>query len=136
MTAPLPVILVVFLIAIAVVNGFADVNHWYWTKRWLDMPMHFAGGAWLAGFGVWWQYFRRGINVPGFTQILAVCLIFALSIGLLWEAYEAVVSLLTVGHMNSMQDTISDLLFDIIGSITVAVLIWGQTKLKTKQISL
>ena len=128
-----PIILVVFLVAIAVVNGFADINHWYWTNKWLDMPMHFAGGAWLAGFGVWWQYFRKGVYEFSFFKILGVCLVYALSIGLLWEAYEAVVSFFTVGHMNSMQDTLGDLLFDILGSITVAVLVWGQSKFKNTQ---
>ncbi len=126
-----PLILAVLLVVIAVVNGFANANHWYWTMRWFDMPMHFAGGAWLAGFGVWWQYFRHGVVAPGFPQILGVCLVFALSVGLLWEAYEAVVSFLTVGRMNSMQDILRDILFDILGSITVAGLVWWQAKLKT-----
>jgi len=96
--------------------------------RWFDMPMHFAGGAWLASFGVWWQYYRRGlVATGGVLQILGVCLVFALSIGLLWEAYEAVVSFFTVGHMNAIKDTIGDLLFDIIGGTAVAILVWSQT---------
>ncbi|OIP64737.1 MAG: hypothetical protein COV32_03175 [Candidatus Yonathbacteria bacterium CG10_big_fil_rev_8_21_14_0_10_43_136] len=123
-----PITLVIFLVAIALVNAFADVYHWYWTMRWFDMPMHFAGGAWLASFGVWWQYYRRGlVATGGVLQILGVCLVFALSIGLLWEAYEAVVSFFTVGHMNAIKDTIGDLLFDIIGGTAVAILVWAQT---------
>ncbi len=125
-----PIILVVFLVAIALLNALAGINHWFWIYRWFDMPMHFAGGAWLAGFGVWWQYFRRGVNPTGFSQILGVCLVFALSIGLLWEAYEAVVSFITVGHMNSMQDTLGDILFDILGGATVAVFIWWRMSKK------
>ncbi|MFZ2303187.1 MAG: hypothetical protein WAV98_00150 [Minisyncoccia bacterium] len=135
MIAPIPIALVIFLIAIAVVNGFADLNHWYWTMKWFDIPMHFAGGAWLAGFGVWWQYYRRGVEVPGFLQILGVCFVYAFSIGLLWEAYEAVISFFTVGHMNSMPDTLGDLLFDTIGGTTVAVLVWVLAKLKITQTS-
>lgn len=131
MSAQFPIILVLFLIAIAVVNALADINHWYWTMKWFDTPMHLAGGAWLAGFGVWWQYYRRGVVLPGFSQILGVCLVFALSIGLLWEAYEAVVSFITVGHMNAIPDTLADLLFDIIGGTTVAILVWNRAKLKT-----
>lgn len=127
----IPVILVALLFAIAIVNGLAEVNHWYWTRRWFDMPMHFAGGVWLAGFGVWWQYTRHGLPVQGFKALLGVCLVFAISIGLFWEAYEAVVSFLTVGHMNAMPDTLSDLLFDILGSITVAILVFVRAKLKT-----
>lgn len=126
----IPISLVFFLIIIAVVNGLADTYHWYWTMRWLDMPMHFAGGAWLAGFGVWWQYRRNGLTPGGIQVLLGVCLVFAFSIGFLWEAYEAVVSYLTVGHMNAIPDTLSDLLFDILGSITVAGFVWGRSKLK------
>lgn len=135
MLASFPIILVVFLIAIAVVNGLAGANHWYWTHRWFDMPMHFAGGAWLAGFGIWWQYSRQGVYESRFLKILEVCLIYALSIGLLWEAYEAVVSFLTVGHMNSMSDTLVDILFDILGGTVVAILVFSKEKLKNKQIS-
>ncbi|HAS84966.1 MAG TPA: hypothetical protein DCS23_02775 [Candidatus Yonathbacteria bacterium] len=134
MLSPFPIILVVFLVAIAVVNAFADVYHWYWTMRWFDMPMHFAGGAWLASFGVWWQYYRRGLVVERFLQILGACLVFALSVGLLWEAYEAVVSFFTVGHMNAIKDTIGDLLFDIMGGTAVAILVFTKEKLKTTRI--
>jgi len=127
----IPILLVVFLVAIAIINGLAEVNHWYWIYRWFDMPMHFAGGAWLAGFGVWWQYSRQGL-VPGiFFAILGVCILFALSIGLLWEAFEAVVSFATVGHMNDIFDTISDVLFDILGGTLVAILIFLKNKFKT-----
>ncbi|OHA79342.1 MAG: hypothetical protein A2747_02785 [Candidatus Yonathbacteria bacterium RIFCSPHIGHO2_01_FULL_44_41] len=126
----IPIILVIFLVAIAVVNGLAGLYHWYWTMRWFDMPMHFAGGMWLAGFGVWWQYSRRGVTPQGFFSLLGVCLVYALSIGLLWEAYEAVVSFLTVGHMNAVPDTLGDLLFDILGGTTVAILVFVRSKLK------
>ena len=125
-----PVILLVFLVAIAVVNWLAGVYHWYWTMRWFDMPMHFSGGAWLAGFAVWWQYSRRGLVAQRFSRLLGVCLVYALSIGLVWEAYEAVVSYLTGGEMNEILDTLSDLLFDILGGTTVAVLAWVKVKLK------
>ncbi|MBI5799088.1 MAG: hypothetical protein HZB10_04120 [Candidatus Yonathbacteria bacterium] len=130
MQSSFPIVLVIFLVIIAVVNALADINHWYWMMKWFDMPMHFSGGVWLAGFGVWWQYYRRGVVVAGFLQILGVCLVFSLSIGLLWEAYEAVVSFFTVGQMNAMLDTLSDLLFDILGGTTVAVLVWARAKLK------
>lgn len=126
----IPAILVVFLVMIAVVNGFAGVYHWYWTMRWFDMPMHFAGGMWLAGFGAWWQYRRHGIIPRRFLPILGMCLVYALSIGLLWEVYEAIVSFLTVGHMNAISDTLSDLFFDILGGTTVAILVFVRAKLK------
>lgn len=128
MLVQIPIILVVFLFIIAIVNGLAELNHWYWIYRWLDMPMHFAGGVWLAGFGVWWQFSRQGLTPGSFSAILGVCILFALSIGLLWEAFEAVVSFLTVGHMNEIKDTLGDILFDILGGVSVAILAWVTKK--------
>ncbi|HEY4486310.1 MAG TPA: hypothetical protein VJB70_01065 [Candidatus Paceibacterota bacterium] len=125
-----PVVLGVFLVAIAAVNGFAEMNSWYWKMRWFDMPMHFAGGAWLAGFAAWWQYSRQGIAIQSFPKLLGVCLVFVLSVGLLWEAYEYVVSFVTGGHINEMLDTLGDLLFDILGGTVVAVLVWVKATLK------
>ena len=125
----LPIILVIFLVMIAVVNGFADYYHWYWIYRWFDMPMHFSGGAWLAAFGVWWQYSKKQVTVPTFSALLAVCLVYALSIGLLWEAYEAVVGFITVGHANAMSDTLSDLFFDSLGGSVVAILVKMKAKI-------
>ncbi|MEK7148379.1 MAG: hypothetical protein AAB770_00510 [Patescibacteria group bacterium] len=126
----IPVTLVAFLVFIAIVNGLAYANYWYWTMRWFDMPMHFAGGAWLAAFGVWWQYSRLGVAPKDFISLLGVCFIFAFGVGLLWEAYEAVVSFLTVEHINAMSDTLSDILFDILGGTIVAVFTWWRFKHK------
>lgn len=130
MRLSIPTTLVIFLVAIAVVNGFAVSNYWYWAMRWFDMPMHFAGGAWLAGFGIWWQYARRDVPITGFFHVWGVGLFFALGVGILWEAYEACVSFITVGHMNAIADTLSDLFFDIMGGTAVSVLVWLGAKLK------
>lgn len=124
----IPAFLVAFLVAIALVNGVATEGHWYYTMRWLDMPMHFAGGVWLAWFGIWWQYTRRGVVPASFSSVLGVCLAFAVSVGILWEAYEAIVSLLTVGHMNAMLDTLGDLFFDTLGGTIVAIAMWVKIK--------
>jgi len=117
----IPLILVVCLVVIAVVNGFADFYHWYWTMRWFDMPMHFAGGVWLAGMAVWWFLPPfKDMHAVSFMRILFIGLGAALGIGLAWELYEAIVGLLTVGHANAMSDTLSDLFFDTVGGTTVA----------------
>lgn len=126
----IPIILVVFLMAIALVNAFASAYYWYWVMRWFDMPMHFAGGAWLALFGAWWQYGRLGIVPHKFIQFLGTCLVFVISIGLLWEVYEATVSFFTVGHMNDIVDTVGDVVFDILGGVTVSTIVWFSGKFK------
>ena len=52
-----PVTLALVLFLIAIVNGLAQYHHWYWTMRRFDMPMHFTGGAWLAGVALWARFF-------------------------------------------------------------------------------
>lgn len=129
----IPIFLVVLIIAIAIANGLADKYYWYWTMRWFDIPMHFAGGMWLAGVAVWWYRPSQSISPVSFSKILAICLCAALGVGLLWELYEAGVSFLTVGHINAMSDTLKDLLFDTIGGTTVAVFTWWRIRRNNKQ---
>ncbi|MCK9344754.1 MAG: hypothetical protein M0P64_01355 [Candidatus Pacebacteria bacterium] len=126
----IPTSLLFLLIVIAVVNGIAETYHWYWVYRWFDIPMHFSGGMWLAGMGLWWAYFRKGTAPQSFLATWATAILFAFSIGFLWEVYEAVISFATVGHMNDILDTLGDLLFDILGGTAVAVLVQFRAKLK------
>lgn len=125
-----PFALLFMFVLIWVVNASAEMNHWYWQVRWLDKPMHFWGGAWLASFGLWLFSFRNGIVRRDFLPILSTALLFAFDGGLFWELYEAITGLLTVGHMNIIFDTLGDLLFDILGGTTVAVLVWFRVKFK------
>lgn len=121
-----PWFLAVALFIIAGVNSVANNYSWYWTIRWFDMPMHFAGGAWLAGVTIWWKFFsgRQDISsvAPTITRLIAWGVGGAFVIGLGWEVYESVVSFLTQGHINNIQDTISDLFLDMAGGTLVAIL--------------
>lgn len=131
LTRRIPIFLVALIVAIAVVNGFADKYYWYWQMRWFDMPMHFSGGVFLAGVVFWWYYNREGEPFDGnFLKVITICLSAALGVGIAWEIFEAIVGLMTVGHINAMSDTLSDLFFDTLGGIAVAV--WGWQKLNKK----
>lgn len=125
-TRPFPLILVALILAIALVNGLASAYYWYWKMRWFDMPMHFTGGVWIAGVAVWWMYYRLGERVNKLLPTIAVCIVSAFGVGLVWEVFEAIVSLMTVGDINAIPDTLSDLLFDVLGGVTVAFLMWSR----------
>lgn len=126
---PFPQVLIVLIVAIAVVNAFAEHYYWFWLMRWFDMPMHFAGGVWLAGVALWWRFFSGRFTVEvSIKAIFAWVIVGALGVGLAWEVYEAGVSYLTVGHINDMLDTMSDLIFDTLGGLTVASLVWIKQK--------
>ncbi len=127
---PFPYTLLVLILAIAVVNAFAQYHYWYWTMRWFDMPMHFAGGMWLAGVAIWWRFFSG--KFPDTRDRLLYLLMWgvgsAFIVGLAWEVYEAVVALATKGYINATADTISDLSFDILGGLVVACIIYVKFK--------
>lgn len=129
-TPQIPISLTFLLIMIAIVNGLAETYHWYWVYRWFDMPMHFAGGMWLGGMAIWYFYFRKEVVPRSFLALFATSILIAFGVGFLWEVFEAVVSISTVGHMNDILDTLGDLLFDILGGTTVAGLVYWKTKLK------
>ena len=99
-----PWFLAVALFIITGVNSVANYYSWYWTIRWFDMPMHFAGGAWLAGVTIWWKFFsgRQDMSsvAPTITRLIVWGVGGAFVIGLGWEVYESVVSFLTQGHIN------------------------------------
>ena len=121
-----PWFLAAALFVIAGVNYVANYYSWYWIFRWFDMPMHFAGGAWVAGVTIWWKFFSRKQEVPPITPTINRLILWGIGgafvVGLGWEAYESIVSLITQGHINDIQDTISDLFLDMAGGVVVAVL--------------
>lgn len=129
---PFPQILVFLIVAIAVAQVFAESYYWYWLIRWLDMPMHFAGGLWVAGVVLWWRFFSgKFASAPLAAGPLFVWAIGgAVGIGLIWEVYEAGVSYLTVGHMNDMLDTFGDLIFDVLGGLIAASVVYLRTSNK------
>lgn len=125
-----PIILTGLLLVIAVVHVFANEYSWYWTVRWFDMPMHFAGGAWVSGVVLWRKFFSRGMveSHASFKSLLLWGILGALVVGLGWEVYESVVSFFIEGHINNIVDTASDLLFDALGALAVVCIMHLFTK--------
>ncbi|MDP3015044.1 MAG: hypothetical protein Q8N28_01380 [bacterium] len=48
------------LILILSFHILTTINHWYWTYPWLDIPMHFLGGFWVA---MVFLYFWRSAHI-------------------------------------------------------------------------
>lgn len=92
---------------LAGVHIYALLHYWYWYYPWLDVPVHFLGGAFM------------GSAVIGFlgklkprTFLLAVA---AGAIG--WELFELLIN--AEREANFILDTSLDLLMDTLG-ITLA----------------
>jgi hypothetical protein len=111
-----------FLIFILVVHIFASIYHWYWTYPWLDMPMHFFAGFWLAMFYFWFMA-RINANQKRILLIIIGCLGFVALMGVLWEFFEFLcdVFIAAKGYLEVSQrgvgDTMADLFFDLLGGL-------------------
>lgn len=89
----------------------------YWIYRWLDLPMHFIGGALIS----WWAYivfawWRNDYNIPWIYA-----LIFSFGLGFIWEIMEfyfKVAQLVPDYYL----DTVKDILMDMIGGLVVYTL--------------
>ena len=118
-----PKILLFFIITIGVVNALAAHFFLYWKLPWLDIPMHFLGGAWI-GLMILWVYYLSGKfkDVPenrrSIPYIYGLTVTITMIIGILWEIFEFSLDLFIVfGEFNGFYDTISDLIFAIVGTI-------------------
>ncbi len=105
---------------ISIVNALATVFSWYWRIPWLDMPMHFLGGFWVSSVAMWWFYSQiidfKHRNI--FIFSIGVVLI----IGSLWEIFGFGIDKFTlVSRSDLALDTISDIIFDVIGAIVSAM---------------
>ena len=127
------------LIFILVIHILAIANSWYWTIGWLDMPMHFLGGLWVALF-FFWILKKRFVQVSqvlegNFLLLGILSLGFVSLIGIGWEFYEFLYDkYLAKGLLlsqASITDTMTDLFFDWVGGL-IAVLVY---KIRRKRIS-
>ena len=106
---------------LALIHIAAESYYWYWTYRWLDIPMHVLGGVWL-GLGALWlrhhtEYVRKLWDSLPFNDV-AVALLCGLCVGLVWEGYEYIVwQYVGTGlPVQYFQDTILDVLMDTVGA--------------------
>jgi len=135
---PFPLLLLLLIVIIAVVNGFASVYSWYFFVPWLDMPMHFFGGAWIAGVALWLylgaQRSAHG-EVPSTSRVYLVSILSVLAIGIFWEIFEfGLDRVVEFTRVYNTADTLSDLFFGVFGAAVVTYVILARhhsKKLKT-----
>ncbi|MEK7575465.1 MAG: hypothetical protein AAB491_00015 [Patescibacteria group bacterium] len=111
------IFLFVFLIAFHIISVIFSL---YWLIRWIDIPLHFFGGVWLAMFSIWIFYISGKFSLSKKPYILSFILTLGLVAlgGILWEFFEF--SFDFVSHKKwlaqlGLSDTISDLFFDLLG---------------------
>lgn len=118
-----PKFLVILIMAIAVVNALAHVFYLYWRLPWFDIPMHFAGGVWVAGTASWLWLSRRTPSLvsPTVKELIILPLCAVLVVSALWELFEfGTGAFFAVSPRDVLWDTVGDTLFASMGSMFVS----------------
>ncbi len=117
---------------IALLHALATLYGWYYTIRWFDIPMHVAGGVWVA---LWFAYDivsrRRWIDGRRFMPFLVFGIATVALVGIVWEFYEFFLDIIVLksyalnaapGYLHF--DTLKDLFDDILGGVIALCLTW------------
>ena len=113
-----------------VVHSYAVFHDWYRVLPWVDVPIHFWGGATGALLLYWLIYrFPGHVNLgKSFVANLLIVLSWSALGGVVWEftefIYDSVIgeygfNMLPVQF--GLEDTLADLAFDLAGGLVVAI---------------
>ncbi|MDP2599058.1 MAG: hypothetical protein Q8P49_04470, partial [Candidatus Liptonbacteria bacterium] len=83
------IFIAIFIVFMAVFQIIALVSGWYIVLRWLDIPMHIAGGAWVAI--AFWYFVCEKTDLISFRKkwiAVVVGMGVVALIGAVWEMYE------------------------------------------------
>ncbi|MST04440.1 MAG: hypothetical protein EXS49_02665 [Candidatus Pacebacteria bacterium] len=105
----------------------ASIFGWYDSIKYFDSFHHFLGGAWVFLVGAYY-WFKFGMEINNKLNKKIIFLIFGVSLtclfGIFWEFFEFGLDQYSLikygvlgGNQAGLQDTMSDLLFDILGAI-------------------
>ena len=123
----------ILLALVTVLDFLAFRNFWYWRWRWFDQPMHFLGGlfAGLVAIQIFLFFFHKRWREVSGGEIILAAIIGALFIGIAWELLEFTADKLYVARVelktldmlyHGWRGSLHDILFDLIGAITSAIL--------------
>jgi hypothetical protein len=96
----------------AVIQYYALAYYLYWEYWWLDMLMHFLGGAVILLI-----LYAAGVR----RALVLLCTV--LLVGILWEVYENLIGI-TLTEANIVTDTLSDLGLDLLGALGAYAMMW------------
>ena len=120
---------IITIIFIAVFHYLALKNSWYWTVKWIDIPVHILGGFWVAITVLWISLNIKHIDsINGYKKrALLVMLIPVLVVGISWEIFELIFKITNLHDVGYWSDTLSDILNGFIGGI-IAFLYFTKNK--------
>lgn len=134
----------ILFVLVVVLNFFAFQNYWYWLWPWFDKWMHFLGGlvSGLVAIQVYLYFFKINKKKVSGLDLALVAMFTAVTVGGLWELLEFSADKLSIARVElktmdmvyqGWRGSLKDLLFDMIGAITSAILfltsfIWQRQK--------
>lgn len=129
----LPYFLFVFLLLIFIFDFVGLAYDWYHTLWWFDIPMHIAGGAWVALAATYFlgRYYFSVNRASGPIKIL-LTLVSVMTIGILWEIFEYFLDVFVFGKYTLAtvpKEIRTDSFYDLINDFLGAALVLGITKL-------
>ena len=102
---------------------------WYYSVWWLDIPMHIAGGIWVASAFIYIARTTKDLLPANSVAAFINCLGVVALIGILWEFYELLADVYVFHKYPLLAapgilhfDTLKDLFDDLIGG-TIAFLV-------------
>lgn len=126
------------LSTILIVHVVGSLLAWYDVIWWLDIVMHFAGGAWVALTSLYFYISIWKIFPPQtkFLPVLVVTLASVALIGVLWEFYEYLMDVYKfklhplnfAPNPQALPDTLVDLVNDLLGGLLVVILYFISSK--------
>ena len=82
-------VLLALIVLIAAFNFLGLYGGWYWAFWWYDIPMHLAGGMWIALLFSYLGEERSALRERiGRRNFFLVIVAGTLVVGLLWELFE------------------------------------------------
>jgi len=127
---------IICLIAVFLLNLVGMYFNWY-EFFWFDMVLHYLGGFFIAL--LFYHYLRPhflpNVKLHNFLVLVGAVMF----IGVVWEFFEYILNQtareaaqaafgLRVDFMGDMNDTMTDLLMDMLGGFTIAGLHLGRSR--------
>ena len=110
---------VLTILFIAIFHYFSLKYSWYWTYRWLDIPVHIVGGFWVSLSALWVSLHVSHIDsIYGYKKkALFVMLSSVLIVAILWELFELIFNVTSLQSVGYWQDSLSDIINGFVGGI-------------------
>jgi len=110
--------ILIYFINRFIINPIGIYSRW----EWFDIPMHIIGGfAIVYSFILVLRKLDKKIIIKDrFIEILIIMGLFAL-VAIFWEFYEYVMHIIINVKQNSLEDTLLDFMFGLIGGLIGAI---------------